>query len=547
MMLWKGDRIIMSESKLGDGQKQALELGKLFDSICRKYNISYSLIEDTLWGATRYRGFTPWDHTMRFVMFHEDYNRFLEVCEKELQEGLYYIVNENKLNDFKELGSILAKRSKVKLPPERKKDEIYYDYTIYITPLFNSSTTRQEYLKHMRKHFKYVEVLSTRHLVKEAFKIRNISKRLIHTYWADKDKEVIFNKLKENSCKYNKKGEFVLLPMGTGIHKGVVCLSKTYRELQEVEFENHKFYCIVNQEQWLKDYYGESYMKNKKNDEVNQSSIMGPEIQRRVQLIELEMLIELDRICRKHNIKYALFAGTLLGAVRHKGFIPWDDDIDVCMLKKDYDKFLKVAKEELDEKKYFLRTQDTDVDCNLTFAQIKRNGTRYHRKSRHEFNTHLGVFIDIFPLYNGTNNWLLHKFQSTVCAFTKTMLWAHMGAITERRRGYRTYYRLLSRVSNKTSYKIYLKFATMFKDNNSKRISYLSYVRTPFLTASAMRETYTDLVEIEFEGNMFYAPRKYREYLGNTYSKDYLMLPNFNERKAKHIPAIIDVGDMYPL
>ncbi len=95
---------------------------------------------------------------------------------------------------------------------------------------------------------------------------------------------------------------------------------------------------------------------------------------RQVQLTQLEILIETNKICRNHNIKYFIICGTLLGAVRHKGFIPWDDDLDIAMHRKDYDYFLKIANKELNEK-YFCQSVYSEPDYYLPYAKIRKNKT----------------------------------------------------------------------------------------------------------------------------------------------------------------------------
>ena len=131
---------------------------------------------------------------------------------------------------------------------------------------------------------------------------------------------------------------------------------------------------------------------------------------RDVQKVQLEILLEFDRICRKHGLKYLLFAGTLLGAVRHKGFIPWDDDIDVCMLRGDYERFLTVCKDELSAE-LFLQTTDTDREYPLQFAKLRKNNTRFVEKSMSDLKIHHGVFIDIFPLDNVMPHSFIGRFQ----------------------------------------------------------------------------------------------------------------------------------------
>lgn len=116
--------------------------------------------------------------------------------------------------------------------------------------------------------------------------------------------------------------------------------------------------------------------------------------------VELELLHELDRVCRKYDIHYCADGGTLLGAVRHRGFIPWDDDLDIAMLRSEYEKLNAVASSEF-KAPYFWQTDETDPGSARGHAQLRNSDTTCILKSEHEklsrcyFNQ--GIFIDIFP------------------------------------------------------------------------------------------------------------------------------------------------------
>lgn len=118
---------------------------------------------------------------------------------------------------------------------------------------------------------------------------------------------------------------------------------------------------------------------------------------RRLQLVELDILTEFVRICDKYGLRYYLVGGTLLGAIRHQGFIPWDDDIDVAMMREDYDRFAQIAAQELDPR-YFYQSPDTDPYYFLTYNKIRKNGTEVYEERFKDSKFHKGIFIDIFPL-----------------------------------------------------------------------------------------------------------------------------------------------------
>ena len=118
--------------------------------------------------------------------------------------------------------------------------------------------------------------------------------------------------------------------------------------------------------------------------------------------IQMSILDEIDRICKENNLKYSLAYGTLLGAVRHKGYIPWDDDIDICMLREDYEKLISILKDPATQKKGWLTL--VDIECDdyyYGFAKVYDNRT-YVNMSRHK--GEMGLWVDIFPL-DGLPKW----------------------------------------------------------------------------------------------------------------------------------------------
>lgn len=119
---------------------------------------------------------------------------------------------------------------------------------------------------------------------------------------------------------------------------------------------------------------------------------------RRQQLLLLDILDAIDTVCRRHNIPYWLSSGTLIGAARHGGFIPWDDDLDIEMLKADYDKLLPLLATELPER-FALQSHDTDPNYFLTYAKVRDKSTRMEENPPYgRIFKEQGVYVDIFPM-----------------------------------------------------------------------------------------------------------------------------------------------------
>ena len=132
------------------------------------------------------------------------------------------------------------------------------------------------------------------------------------------------------------------------------------------------------------------------------------------QTLLLEMLKDIDIVCKRRRISYQLFAGTALGAVRHHGFIPWDDDVDIIMSRSEYERFFKEAAKDFDETLYFAQ-QEHSAHWPMPYSKLRRNNTtcieKYYPK---DLKTHQGVYVDIFPCDNLSDCTLMRKIQFCV-------------------------------------------------------------------------------------------------------------------------------------
>lgn len=124
--------------------------------------------------------------------------------------------------------------------------------------------------------------------------------------------------------------------------------------------------------------------------------------------LQIEMLDEIVSICDRHNLKYFLVGGTCLGAVRHNGFIPWDDDIDIALPRDDYEKFAQICVAELNSK-YFYQDHKTESQYPLNFAKLRRNNTTFVEGGYKDLKIHHGVYLDIFPLDGMSNDMKVAK------------------------------------------------------------------------------------------------------------------------------------------
>ena len=262
---------------------------------------------------------------------------------------------------------------------------------------------------------------------------------------------------------------------------------------------------------------------------------------RKLQLLELDLLVELDRVCRKNHIVYQIWAGTQLGAVRHKGFIPWDDDADIVMLREEYEKFRKVT-DQLDPQICFFQDHDNDPEYRWQYGKLRRTGTKYIRLGQEHIKCKTGVFIDVFPLDDVPISTFGQMLQDLHCFVLRKILWSEVGKYSEKgiKKGL---YCLLSKIPTDFVFRQIDRYARRSRNSSPNKVRTLCYTsigklyyKHPLDERYGMpKEWFRRTKTFEFEGKQLIGLEDYDDYLRFSYG-NYMELPPPEER-GQHAPV----------
>ena len=242
----------------------------------------------------------------------------------------------------------------------------------------------------------------------------------------------------------------------------------------------------------------------------------------------LDLMLFFHGVCEKYNIPYFLYGGTLIGALRHKGFIPWDDDVDIIMFRKDYNRFYRVVKKELGDK-YIICYYVHRKGIALKNTVYRKFGARFYNE----------IAIDtfpadnVFPIPSKLSEWQ-EKAQVRFHKIARRLGWKNGGTIFSRPIGW------IARGMAQG-------FANMYNFINTGYVCYLCGVLGWREKRTFKRELFNenDRVLLDFEGHKFYAPRRYDEILKQMYNGHYMELPPPHLRVSTHALAelVFDAAD----
>lgn len=272
---------------------------------------------------------------------------------------------------------------------------------------------------------------------------------------------------------------------------------------------------------------------------------MEQELLKKIRSVQLDIAKEIKRVCEENDIPYFLAHGTFLGAIRHGGFIPWDDDMDMGMLRQDYEKFCRIAPEKL-KPEFCLQTWYTENNYGLPFGKVMKKNTIYLENKKTSRLQNNGIYVDIFPYdYAPEDPAERDRLTAELLSIYRMKLmksgykpWLEEDKIIWKKRIGYLYYQMKSLfVSQKSLARDYDTLAVAVHDSTvicerNGRTKLDCYDRSHI----------EELAEYTFEGETFKGPKHFDQYLTSLYG-DYMVLPPEGERENRHQIIKVEFGE----
>ena len=262
-----------------------------------------------------------------------------------------------------------------------------------------------------------------------------------------------------------------------------------------------------------------------------------------IQKALFEIYLEFDRVCQQLNIKYFAIGGTALGAKRHSGFIPWDDDMDFGMLRSDYNRFLKEAPSII-KKDYFVQTHDSDYYWFSPIMKIRSNNTTAIEHIYANLNLHQGLWIDIFPIDRVPNSKISLFFQSIF----QYMCLRRFAVIESRKK---TFKRVLIDIlmvilmpSKRWTYKFMNRITTKYNGKAKYGYSAIPMFSMPKKNSIYPISLTDNIVRVPFEDGTMPVFSSIEDYLKIKYG-DWEKIPPLESRKGGHTISHLDLSTPY--
>ena len=263
---------------------------------------------------------------------------------------------------------------------------------------------------------------------------------------------------------------------------------------------------------------------------------MDDEELKQIQEIQRELIGEVKRICKKCGIHFNMVGGTMLGAIRHKGYIPWDDDADIGFLRTEYEKFREACKKELNHEKYYMQDLRDTEGYRWGYGKLRRKNTAFIRLGQEFMPYEQGIAIDLMPFDNVPDYWLARKFHFFCCFLYRKLFWSEVGSRVESNLLIRFIYKVIRLIPMEEIVRSYQRFIDMGQKRKTKLVRILTFP-TPKGIYGYERRWYTQLAKYQFDDMVLPGAQDYDGYLTVKYG-DYMKMPTIEKRKTHPVSKL---------